>query len=353
MFTFVKKQKCFLRHIPKFVQIRSFYISGCRWWRHQMDTFSALLGLCAGNSPVTGEFPAHRPLTRRFDVFYDRRLTKRLSKQSWGGWWFETLLRSLWRHSNDPFILHQRLQLNADSGIVLIYPNFSSDYSVSIRINAKPHFHWAEITARYFNEIGLRSEIRHSDNLSIMSSVRWSHNGRNSVSNHQSHHCLLNRLFRRRSKKTSKLRVTGLCVWNSPGTSEFPVQMASNAENVSIWWRHHDISNKNHLWLHSNRFVHTGRICVYRETMVQLKTKDRQFDNLVVTGGTVSCHYDNARCNQCWQNCQFDDDFFSVFISVIDKDTCVSPDSTEINLIKKLMIVVTMDNCTEAHLHFY
>ena len=69
--------------------------------------------------------------------------------------------------------------------------------------------------------------------------LRWRHNGRDSVSNHQPHDCLLNRLFRRRSKKTSKLRVTGLCVGNSPGTGEFPAQMASNAENVSIWWRHH------------------------------------------------------------------------------------------------------------------
>ena len=50
---------------------------------------------------------------------------------------------------------------------------------------------------------------------------------------------LLNRLFRRRSKKTSKLCVTGLCAGNSPGTGEFPTQIASNAENVSIWWRHH------------------------------------------------------------------------------------------------------------------
>ena len=54
------------------------------------------------------------------------------------------------------------------------------------------------------------------------------------------HDCLLNRLFRRRSKKISKLRVTGLCAGNSPGTGEFPAQMASNAENVLIWWRHHD-----------------------------------------------------------------------------------------------------------------
>ena len=70
-------------------------------------------------------------------------------------------------------------------------------------------------------------------------SLQWSHNGRDSVSNYQPHHCLLNRLFRRWSKKTSKLRVTGLCAGNSPETGEFPVQMASNAENVSIWWRHH------------------------------------------------------------------------------------------------------------------
>ena len=70
-------------------------------------------------------------------------------------------------------------------------------------------------------------------------SLRWRHNERDSVSNHQPHDCLLNRLFRRRSKKTSKLRVTGLCVGNSPGTGEFLAQMASYAENVSIWWRHH------------------------------------------------------------------------------------------------------------------
>ena len=50
------------------------------WWRHQMETSSALLAICAGNSPVTGEFPAQRPVTRSFDVFLDLRLNKRLSK---------------------------------------------------------------------------------------------------------------------------------------------------------------------------------------------------------------------------------------------------------------------------------
>ena len=69
------------------------------WWHHQIETFSALLAMCAGNSPVTGEFPAQRPVTRSFDVFFDRRLNKRLSKQ-WWGWWFETPSRPLWLHSN-------------------------------------------------------------------------------------------------------------------------------------------------------------------------------------------------------------------------------------------------------------
>ena len=69
------------------------------WWRHQMETFSALLAICAGNSLVTGQFPTQRPVTRSFDVFFDLRLNKRLSKQS-SGWWFEMPSPSLWRHCN-------------------------------------------------------------------------------------------------------------------------------------------------------------------------------------------------------------------------------------------------------------
>ena len=66
------------------------------WWHYQMETFSALLAICAGNSPVPGEFPAQRPVTRSFDVFFDLRLNKQLSKHSLG-WWFETLSHALWR----------------------------------------------------------------------------------------------------------------------------------------------------------------------------------------------------------------------------------------------------------------
>ena len=64
-------------------------------WKH----FSRCWPFCAGNSPVPGEFPAQRPVTRSFDVFFDLRLNKRLSKQSWG-WWFETQSCPLLRHCN-------------------------------------------------------------------------------------------------------------------------------------------------------------------------------------------------------------------------------------------------------------
>ena len=73
----------------------------------------------------------------------------------------------------------------------------------------------------------------------ISISLLWRYNGHHGVSNHHPHECLPNRSFMHRSNKTSKLRVTGLCAGNSPETGEFPAQMASNAENVSIWWRHH------------------------------------------------------------------------------------------------------------------
>ena len=93
---------------------------GRSWWRHQMETFSALLAICTGNSPVPGEFPAQRPVTRSFDVFFDPRLNKRLSKQSWG-WWFETLLRPLWRHCNVIWSTNARYSMASNEGIYSVY----------------------------------------------------------------------------------------------------------------------------------------------------------------------------------------------------------------------------------------
>ena len=111
-------------------------------------------------------------------------------------------------------------------------PSVRADiFSVKVRLK----YHALPITTEFllacFNRLGSGMVDQHW--------LQWCHNERNGISNHQSHGCLLNRLSRRRSKKTSKVCVTGLCAGNSPGTGEFPAQRASNAENVSIWWRHH------------------------------------------------------------------------------------------------------------------
>ena len=91
--------------------------------------------------------------------------------------------------------------------------------------------------------------------ISQRNPLQWRHNGHDGVSYHQPQYCLLNRLVRHGSKKISKLRVTGLCARNSPVTGELPAQRASNAENVSIWWSHHD----------SRIFSGIGHFCIYRE----------------------------------------------------------------------------------------
>ena len=95
------------------------------WWHHQLGTFSAFLAFCAGNSPATSEFPAQRPVTRSFDVFFDLRLNKPLSKQSWG-WWFETLSGSLWRHCN-VIVPCEVGQLLAESATKKIIPRVAVD----------------------------------------------------------------------------------------------------------------------------------------------------------------------------------------------------------------------------------
>ena len=148
-------------------------------------------------------FPAQNPVTRRFDVFFDLRLNKGLSKQSGGGW-FETPSRPLWCHCNDLNVLHRNMYK-------------MSGYIEKIIFFMKRY--WVDIT--------------------FSSSLLWCHNGCDGVWNHQPHDCLLNCSFRPRSKKISKPRVIALCAGNSPVISEFPAQMASNAVNVSIWWRHH------------------------------------------------------------------------------------------------------------------
>ena len=93
------------------------------WRRHQMETFSALLALCAGNSPVTAEFPAQRPVQRNFDASFDMGLNKRLSKQSWV-WWFETRSGSLWHHYNGYSDRWQGAWTSTREARVYIFYNF-------------------------------------------------------------------------------------------------------------------------------------------------------------------------------------------------------------------------------------
>ena len=87
-----------------------------------MEAFSALLAICADNSPVPGEFPAQRPVTQSFDVFFDLRLNQRLSKQSWG-WLFETLPRPLGRHCN-AMLLENRLSPVSHPDIIQEMPPY-------------------------------------------------------------------------------------------------------------------------------------------------------------------------------------------------------------------------------------
>ena len=145
--------------------------------------------------------------------------------------------------------------------IVICEYDFSSEISVTTISNQ-----W------YYNDASAWLPYRCTLLASWYVTLRWRHNGQDSVSNHQTHDCLLNRLFRRRSKKTSKLRVTGLCAGNSPGTGEFPAQMASYAENVSIWWRHHELKqhwtehlcHRRRLWYrlyHYSSLIMTKQLC--------------------------------------------------------------------------------------------
>ena len=215
---------------------------------------------------LCGEFtgPTQRPVTWIFNVFFDLRVNKRLSKQ-WWGWWFETLSRPLWRHRNVNIHDHGHTQTLQLQPFKNMSPNtYKKSLTCIIYVKLRMIIWWGyasilyvicaiSIAAAAISLMNLVyifqswSKQEHDCPRPVPYSQQWRHNGREGVSNHQSHNCLLNRLFRHRSKKPSKLRVTGLCAGNSPGTGEFPAQMASNAENVSIWWRHND-NRKLHHW---------------------------------------------------------------------------------------------------------
>ena len=102
------------------------------WWRYQIEAFSALLAFCAGNSPITGEFPTQRPVTRSFDVFFDLCLDKPLSKQSCG-WWFGTPSCPLWRHCNTMSKLGLKLiHVSKRAPDIFPSPDLGSDLTTTV-----------------------------------------------------------------------------------------------------------------------------------------------------------------------------------------------------------------------------
>ena len=104
--------------------------------------------------------------------------------------------------------------------------------------------------------------------------LQWCHNERDGVSNHRSFDCLVNRLFSRRSKKTLKLHVTGFCEGNPLVTGGFPSQRTSNAENASIWWRHHDHGESYENWESLQQKNQHGGTCSW---IYSLARTDSQF----------------------------------------------------------------------------
>ena len=164
------------------------------------NIFSVTVLLC-GEFTGPSEFPTQRPVTRSFDVFFDLRLNKRLSKQP-RGWWFETQSWSLWRHCN---VANQNW----------VYTK---------------HFIWYIKKGSSYSRPCFRREI--------CLSLQWRHNECDDVSNHRRLQCLLEPFVQAQIQENIKAS-RHWPLENLPVTGGFPFQRASNAENVSIWWRHH------------------------------------------------------------------------------------------------------------------
>ena len=201
-----------------------------------METFSALLAICARNSPATGEFPAQRPVTRSFDVFFDLRLNKRLSKQLWR-WWFPGEFPaqmaciaenvSIWWRHHDIGTFWKLCCHNLFFWFFLtiyITPGRLMKTTTVVFISLPGVIHVAVWAVEFLCDddrshrqqrlsllFGKWSQLMISVFIAALS-LLWRHNGYHGVSNHQPHDRLLNRPFRSQSKETSKpLRHWPLC----------------------------------------------------------------------------------------------------------------------------------------------
>ena len=155
---------------------RNFIVS---WRRHKIEAFSASMTICAGNSPVTGEFPAQRPVRRSFGVFFDLRLNKRLNTQ-WWGWRFETPSHPLWSHCNAIVPLLKNKVIGLTKWYTL-HHFFLMVSRICIEAPPPPPPPYVSQFRKY--------------------AWQWCDNGLDGVSNHQPYDCLLNRLFRCKSQQ--------------------------------------------------------------------------------------------------------------------------------------------------------
>ena len=135
--------------------------------------------------------------------------------------------------------LRRANKLNPHLIFIWIYPRSVSMISSFMQSIWMSSYYYILVWPRQILHLHqLYKTIKKMNSWVTQKTLQWRHNERDGVSNHRRLDCLLNRLFRHRWKKTSTPRVAGLCERNSPVTGEFPTQRASNAKNVSIWWRH-------------------------------------------------------------------------------------------------------------------
>ena len=209
-------------------------------------------GFCEGNSSVTGEFPAQVAtnasswsFSTNNEVVNDLRPHKFMWRHFYCGYILVTNIWNKFRSTNG--LLSGGIK-PLHEAVMTYHPPISMILW---------YLHGGDISGQNVSECDIfcyinysQTSMYHYDGV-IMSAIA-------SQITSLDHDCFLNCLFRRRSNKTSKLRVTGLCAWNSPGTGEFPAQMVSNAENVSIWWRHHGVNLPTHQGSPSSKYWATA-----------------------------------------------------------------------------------------------
>ena len=181
-----------------------------------METFSALLAICAVNSPVPGEFPTQRPVTWSFDVFFDLRLNKRLSKQS-RGWWFKTLPHPLWRHSN----------VKSDEGPPYTQKRKCHHFDEIFITGCTESCQNDNFQCRQWRKFRQNDDISVSVYIMIMAAIAvnetmlyWStfftvpSHEHNRLSDHRQLHCLFNILYKLTTKKPWHLHINDILQGN-------------------------------------------------------------------------------------------------------------------------------------------